>query len=79
LKGKEPKPKFPFCAASIFPKNPGAVGEDCLSAQREFRSRPDFSENRGKPVGPVRWGGFLWILFFVRTKKVSRLPGGPGT
>ena len=30
-----------------FPKKSGAVGEDCLSAKRESRSRPIFSENRG--------------------------------
>jgi len=52
-----------------FPKRSGAVGEDCLSAKREFRSRPIFSENRGEPEGPVRRGAFLFgYLYFGQAK-----------
>jgi hypothetical protein len=52
-----------------FPKRSGAVGEDCLSAKREFRSRPIFSENRGKPEGPVRRGALLFgYLYFGQAK-----------
>ena len=52
-----------------FPKRSGAVGEDCLSAQREFRSRPIFPENRGKPVGPVWRGALLFgYLYFGQAK-----------
>jgi len=58
-----------------FPENSGAVGEDCLSALREFRSRPDFQENRGKPEGPARQGRLLLVNFSWRSKK-SNLPAG---
>jgi hypothetical protein len=57
-----------------FPKKSGEVGEDCLSAQREFRSRPIFSEIRGKPEGPVRWGALLFGTFILgkQNKGTSR-------
>jgi hypothetical protein len=52
-----------------FPKRSGAVGEDCLRPQAEFRSRPIFSENRGKPEGPVRVGALLFgYLYFGQCK-----------
>ena len=41
--------------------------------------RPGSASSAGNPAGAVDWGGFLWILSLVRTKKVSRPPGGPGT
>ena len=44
---------------------PGGVGEDCLSAKREFRSRPDLSANRGKSEGPVQWGALLFGSFLL--------------
>jgi len=62
-----------------FTKRSGAVGEDCLSAKREFRSRPIFSENRGKPEGPVRWGRLLWVTLLGEARKVTCPPGSPGT
>jgi hypothetical protein len=61
--------RLPLCTASGLGERSGAVGEDCLSAKREFRSRPIFSENRGKPEGPVRRGALLFgYLYFGQAK-----------
>ena len=48
---------------------PGDVGEDCLSAQREFRSRPVWRAAQGTLEG--RWIGvaFFWLLFLAKQEK----------
>ena len=67
--GLRPQDQIPPLHRLGFPKRSGAVGEDCLSAKREFRSRPIFSENRGQPEGPVRRGALLFgYLYFGQAK-----------
>lgn len=51
---------FPLLRRFDLPMKPGDFGEDCLSAKREFRSRPASSANRGKSEGPVQWGALLF-------------------
>jgi hypothetical protein len=59
-----------------FPKKSGEVGEDCLSAKREFRSRPIFSEIRGKPEGPVKRGALLFGYSSLGQARESNQPSG---
>jgi hypothetical protein len=48
---------------------PGDFGEDCLSAKREFRSRPAWRATQGTPKG--RWNGvaFFGLLFLAKQEK----------
>ena len=58
---------------------PGDFGEDCLSAQREFRSRPALSANRGQSEGPVQWGALLFGYFLLgKQEKVTCRRATPG-
>jgi hypothetical protein len=52
-----------------FPEKSGVVGEDCLSAQREFRSRPIFLENEGSPKGRCGRVAFFGLLCLAKQEK----------
>ena len=55
---------------------PGGVGEDCLSAKREFRSRPAWRATQGTPEGSGKRGVFFFGYFCLdKQEKVTALPG----
>jgi hypothetical protein len=47
----------------------GDVGEDCLSAKREFRSRLTSRATQGTPQGRQTGGDLFWLLFLARQEK----------
>jgi len=64
--------RFPLLHRLDLSVKPGVVGEDCLSAQREFRSRPALAANRGQSEGPVQWGVLLFGYFLLgKQEKVT--------
>ncbi len=56
---------------------PGAVGEHCLSAQRELRSRPAWRAAQGTPEGGCGWGSPSLGYLSWRSKKGNQPPGCP--
>ena len=55
---------------------PGGVGEDCLRAKREFRSRPAWRATQGTPEGSGKRGVFLFGYFCLdKQEKVTAPPG----
>jgi hypothetical protein len=52
---------------------PGVVGEHCLSAQRELRSRPVRRAAQGTPEGGGGWGR---LLFSPRPVRSTERPAG---
>jgi len=68
----------PFLPPSSAAK-PGDFGEDCLSAKREFRSRPVWRATQGtrsEAEGGGR-GRLSLVTFFGRSKKATSPPGCP--
>ena len=68
-----------FCPLAMPPSStagPGDVGEHCLSAQGEFRSRPASASSAGHPEGAVDGVAFFGYLSW-RSKKGDQPPGCP--
>ncbi|OGS85774.1 MAG: hypothetical protein A2061_04060 [Gallionellales bacterium GWA2_59_43] len=65
-----------FLVSFFFPCAPpssagwsGDVGEDCLSAEREFRSRLTSRATQGTAKRRQTGGAFFWFLFLARQEK----------
>jgi hypothetical protein len=69
--------RFPPFPPPSSADKPGDFGEDCLSAQREFRSRPAWRATQGTPEGGGGTGSPSLDYLPWRSKKGNQPPGCP--
>ena len=79
---------LPLCAASGWQANWGVSAAPCSSSVAacvlckllgRVAQTPNSPAKPKEPEGRRSGAAFLWLTFFGRTKKVTCLPGGPGT
>ncbi len=63
--------EIPIATPPSSTAGPGDFGEDCLSAKREFRSRPVRRAAQGTPKGRWSWVAFFWLAFLGEARKVT--------
>ncbi len=73
----EPPPNFPSAPLRIDRRIGGVSAAPCLSASARVAQTPNSPVNPKEPVGRRGGAAFLWLLFFGRTKKVTRCRAAP--